>query len=132
MEQGKNRNLVADLGRFLIGLFMSVSGGYLFMSQVQVRTQFWIWHYSFFGQRFSVSPFALTLFPFMIGVALIFFNTKSKVGWGLTAVSLVLIFIIVIGSLNIYFVPATLYVVLGMLILLVGGIGLIVRAVMPY
>jgi hypothetical protein len=132
MENDKSKNLVVDLGRFLIGLFMFVAGGYLFMSQVQVRTNFLMWRYSLFGQNLSVSPFALTLFPFMIGVALIFFNIKSIIGWGLTIASLVLIFIIVIASLNIYFVPATLYVVLGMLILLVGGIGLMVRASMPY
>jgi len=102
------------------------------MNQVHVGTHFLGWRYSFFGQHFSVSPFAITLFAFMIGVGLIFFNTRSKGGWALTVVSLVLIFIIVIAGLRIYFVPATLYVVVGMLILLVGGIGLMVRALVSH
>jgi hypothetical protein len=132
MEEKRDRNLPADLGRFLIGLFMFIAGGYLFLNQVRVGTHLGLWQYGFLGMRFSVSPFAITLFLFMIGIALIFFNTKSIVGWGLSVASLVLIFIIVIASLNIHFLPATLYVVLGMLILLVGGVGLMVRAVVRY
>jgi hypothetical protein len=70
----------------------------------------------------------VTLIPFLIGVGLIFFDGRSKPGWVLTILSLLVIFIGIIANLRIYFAPTSLYVTLITLVLLVGGIGLMARA----
>lgn len=112
------------LGQFFIGLLMSLAGGYILTNQVQVTS-------SFFGARWfggAISAFGVTLIPFLIGVGLIFFDGRSKPGWVLTILSLLVIFIGIIANLRIYFAPTSLYVTLITLVLLVGGIGLMARA----
>jgi hypothetical protein len=112
------------LGQFFIGLLMSLAGGYILTNQVQVTS-------SFFGARWfggTISAFGVTLIPFLIGVGLIFFDGRSKPGWVLTILSLLVIFIGIIANLRIYFAPTSLYVTLITLVLLVGGIGLMARA----
>ncbi len=112
------------LGQFFIGLLMSLAGGYILTNQVQVTS-------SFFGARWfggTISAFGVTLIPFLIGVGLIFFDGRSKPGWVLTILSLLIIFIGIIANLRIYFAPTSLYVTLITLVLFVGGIGLMARA----
>jgi hypothetical protein len=112
------------LGQFFIGLLMSLAGGYILTNQIQVTS-------SFFGARWfggTISAFGVTLIPFLIGVGLIFFDGRSKPGWVLTILSLLVIFIGIIANLRIYFAPTSLYVTLITLVLLVGGIGLMARA----
>ncbi len=131
MEQQESKKLVSDLGKFIIGLIMAIAGIYLFMNQVQVTTtNFWGWRYTLFGGWFTITSFGVTLIPFMIGVSLIFFNVRSKIGWAIMVISLIIIFIGIIASLRVVFMPAPLYVTLGILALLAGGIGLIARALL--
>jgi uncharacterized membrane protein HdeD (DUF308 family) len=125
-----DRKPLADLGRLVIGLFMTVAGIYLFMNQVQVRTDFWGWRYSFWGMH--ITAFGMTLIPFMIGVAMIFFDTRSKIGWGVAIASVMAILVGIIATLQVYFAPTTLYITLGILILVAGGLGLMIRAIKSY
>ncbi len=125
-----DRKPAADLGRFVLGLFMTVAGFYLFMNQVQVRTDFWGWRYSFWGMH--ITAFGMTLIPFMIGVAMIFFDTRSKIGWGVAIASVMAILVGIIATLQVYFAPTTLYITLGILILVAGGLGLMIRAIKSY
>jgi len=127
----ETKKIVADLGCFVIGTFMTIAGVYLFMNQVQVSTDFWGWRYTFFWGRITVTAFGLTLIPFIIGVGMIFFNARSKLGWVIATFSFVSIFVGIIASLRVNFAPTTLYVTLGILILLAGGLGLIARALKP-
>ncbi len=108
------------LGTFLIGLAMAIAGGYLFLRNVNVSTGYWtIWGYNGFG---------MSLFPLLAGVGTLFFNGKSKLGWLLTFAGVIIIFVGIISSLNVYFATTNLFNTLTMLILLVGGIGLIARS----
>jgi hypothetical protein len=121
-----NRRPSADLGRFFIGLFMAIAGVYLFTNQVRVGTFYWGWHYSMWGME--VTPFGITLLPFIIGVVMVFFDTHSRIGWALAGISIVAILVGIIASLQVYFESTTLYVALGILILMAGGLGLMMRA----
>ena len=108
------------VGTFLVGLAMAIAGGYLFLHNVNVYTSNWlIWGYSGFG---------LSLFPLLAGVGALFFNGKSKLGWLLTFAGVIIIFVGIIASLNVYFATTNLFNTLVMLILLVGGIGLVARS----
>jgi hypothetical protein len=123
----RDRQPTTDLGRFFIGLFMAVAGVYLFTNQVRVGTLYGSWHYSMWGME--VTPFGITLLPFIIGVVLVFFDTRSRLGWALAGISLVAIFVGIIASLQVYFRSTSLYVALGILVLIAGGLGLMLRAV---
>ncbi|MFC1849229.1 hypothetical protein ACFL27_03370 [candidate division CSSED10-310 bacterium] len=116
---------------FFIGIIMAVSGGYLVTNQVQVRSSgFWGQRYHFGGA--SVSAFGITLIPLLLGIGMLFFNAKSKIGWVLTGGSALAIFVGIITNLSIYFRPTSLYITLIMLVLLIGGLGLIFRSLRSF
>jgi hypothetical protein len=108
------------LGHFLLGFAMVCLGGYLITNQVTVVGSYW----NFYGQ----STFGVTLIPMLIGVGLLFWNGRSIAGWVLTAAGAIFIVAGVIANLHVYFQPASLFNTMVMLILLVGGLGLIARA----
>lgn len=109
------------LGTFFIGFLMAVAGAYLLTNQVTVTSGAWrLWGYSAFG---------LSLLPFVIGIAFLFFDGASIVGWVLTLAGAVIIFVGILSNLDIYFRPTSLFNTLLMLVLLLGGIGLVARSV---
>src|SRR3954469_9459311 len=111
------------LGHFLLGFAMACAGAYLLLNQVIVAGSYW----TFYGP----GTFGITLIPMLIGIGLLFWNGRSVIGWLLTAAGALFIAAGVIANLHIYFQPATLFHTLVMLILLVGGLGLIARALLP-
>lgn len=108
------------VGQFVIGLTMAVVGVYLLMNQVQVTTSFWS-----FGRYGGFGP---TLLPLLVGVAFLFYNGKSVIGWLLTGLGLAIILAGVMMNLDIYFRQTTLFNTIVMLGLLFGGVGLIARS----
>ena len=99
---------------------MAVAGAYLLSSRVTVTSGWWdIWGYNAFG---------LSLVPLIFGIGLLFFNGRSKVGWLLLFVGVVIIFTGIIMNLHIYFQPTSLFNTIMMLVLLAGGVGLVARA----
>jgi uncharacterized protein len=108
------------VGTFLVGLAMAIAGGYLFLRNVNVYTSPWtVWGYNGFG---------LSLFPLLMGIGMLFFSGKSKIGWLLTFAGVIIIFVGIISSLGVYFATTNLFNTLMMLILLVGGLGLVARS----
>lgn len=99
---------------------MACVGGYLLTHQVMVTSGYW----SFYGS----SSFGVTLLPMLIGVVLLFWNGRSIVGWLLTLAGGLFILAGVIANLHIYFAPTSLFNTIVMLVLLVGGLTLIARA----
>lgn len=111
------------VGAFFAGLAMVVVGGYLLLHQVTVTSGFWAW--------FGGSTFGLTLLPLLVGIGFLFFDGKSRVGWVLTAIGVLIIVAGVISNLQIYFQPTSLFNTLVMLALLAGGVGLVIRSLRP-
>ena len=108
------------LGHFLLGFAMACLGGYLLANQVMVAGSYW----NFYGGN----TFGITLLPMLIGIGLLFWNGRSIFGWLLTAGGALFILAGVIANLHIYFQPTSLFNTIVMLVLLVGGLGLIARA----
>ncbi len=106
---------------FFAGLAMTISGGYLLISRVIVTSGFWNWG--------GYNTFGLSLIPLIFGIAFVFFNGRSIVGWILIFASIVIIGSGILMNLQIYFQPTSLFNTIIMLILFAGGIGLIGRAV---
>ena len=108
------------LGEFFAGLAMAAGGGYLLMQQVTVTSGFWtFWGYNAFG---------FSLIPLLIGIGMLFFDGRSKLGWVLTGLGGLIILLGIITNLSIFFRPTSLFNTLIILALLAGGIGLIARS----
>ena len=112
------------LGHFLIGFAMSCLGGYLLSNQVMVGSSYW----NFYG----TSTFGITLIPMLVGVGLLFWNCRSVIGWMLTIAGALFILGGVLANMHIYFRPTSLFNTVVMLVLLVGGLGLIARAMQAH
>jgi len=112
------------MGEFLLGLALLVVGGYLFLDNVVVSSSggFWGWGVGWRGS------FGISLIPLFIGVALLFFNGKSALGWVLTAGGALAILAGIIVSLDVHWRPSSLYYTVAILVLMAGGVGLIVRS----
>jgi hypothetical protein len=112
------------LGHFLMGFAMACLGAYLLSNQVIVAGSYWTFNGS--------NAFGLTLLPMLIGIGMLFWNGRSVAGWLLTAGGALFIVAGVLVNLHIYFQPTSLFNTIVMLVLLVGGLGLIVRALSPH
>ena len=117
---------------FFLGFAMACAGGWLLTNQVTVTSQFFASSFLVPGINYHMNTFGLSLLPFIIGVAFLFFNGKSIIGWLLTVGGLAMIFVGILMSLHIYFQPTTLFNTLIMLVLLFGGIGLIFRSLKAF
>ena len=108
------------IGEFLFGLAMAAGGGYLLMNQVTVTSGLWqLWGYNAFG---------ISLIPLLIGVGLLFFDGRSKLGWILTLLGALVIFLGILTNLTIFFRPTSLFNTMIILVLLAGGLGLIAKS----
>jgi len=108
------------IGQFLIGFALAVIGGWLLLNHVTVAGGT--------GNLWGYNSFGLSLAPFLGGVALLFFNGRSGLGWLLLLAGLAIVLAGVIANLQIYFRPTSLFDTLMMLALLFAGIGLIARS----
>jgi len=104
----------------VIGLAMAAAGGYLLTQQVTVTSGFWnLWGHNTFG---------LSLLPLLIGVAILFYNGRSVLGWILLIAGAAIVLAGILMNLQIYFQSTSLFNTLVMLVLLFGGLGLIARS----
>ncbi|HWE24532.1 MAG TPA: hypothetical protein VG496_11410 [Myxococcales bacterium] len=117
------------IGTFFAGLLLSALGAYLVLNQVQVTSSF-----TFFGLWGWNRPagFGLTMLPMLIGVGVLFFDGKSKLGWILTIGGALTILAAVLMSLSIHWEPTSLFNTLLMFGLLAAGLGLVARSLRPY
>lgn len=105
---------------FVIGLGMSVVGAYLLTTRVTVGSGAWaLWGYNSFG---------LSLLPLLLGIATLFFNGRSLLGWGLLGAGLLIIFAGILMNMQVYFLQTSLFDTLIMLALLAGGVGLVAKS----
>jgi len=112
------------IGEFVIGFVMACVGGYLLSNQVSIVGSYW----SFYG----ANTFGVTLIPMLLGIALLFWNGRSIIGWVLTTGGFLFILAGVIANMHIYFQPTTLFNTIVMLVLLVGGLSLVARSLVAH
>ncbi|MDZ7267290.1 MAG: hypothetical protein ONB48_08160 [candidate division KSB1 bacterium] len=108
------------VGKFFLGMLMTVAGGYLLLNQVTVTSGYWM--------IFGYNAFGLSLLPLIVGIGMLFFNGRSMIGWLLTGAGFVIIIAGILSHVDIYFRPTSLFNTLIMLTLLAGGIGLVARS----
>jgi len=82
-------------------------------------------YWAFYGGN----TFGITLLPMLFGIAMLFWNGRSALGWLLTVGGALFILAGIIANMHIYFQPTSLFNTIVMLVLLVGGLSLVARAV---
>ncbi|HEX5418314.1 MAG TPA: hypothetical protein VFZ25_21875 [Chloroflexota bacterium] len=113
-----------SLAALFFGLGMTAAGAYLVMEHVTVFSGnlFWGGFWGGMGQP----TLGLTLLPVLIGIGLLVYG-KSKLGWTLTALGALIIFLNILTSLRMAFRPTGLFEVILMFGLLAAGAGLTLR-----
>jgi hypothetical protein len=106
--------------QFFLGLGLAVVGAYLLTQQVSVQSGYWtVGGYNAFG---------LSLIPFILGIGLLFFDSRSTWGFLLLFAGLLIIAAGILLNLTIYFQPTSLFNTLLMLGMTAAGVGLVLRA----
>jgi uncharacterized protein len=108
---------------FVLGAIMAAGGGYLLMNQVTVTSHYW--------RLFGYDMFGLSLVPLLLGIGLLFYNGKGILGWLLVLGGGAIILAGVLANLTIFFRPTSLFNTILIFVLLVGGLGLVARALRP-
>jgi hypothetical protein len=106
--------------QFFLGLGLAVVGAYLLTQQVSVQSGYWTlggWN-----------AFGLSLIPFILGIGLLFFDSKSTWGFLLLFAGVLIIAAGILLNLTIYFQPTSLFNTLMMLGMTAAGVGLVLRA----
>jgi hypothetical protein len=118
-------------GSFIIGFLMMCTGFYLLMQSVVVTRSFGfgmgLFHFAFFGGPVTVTT-GMILIPLIFGIGMIFFNSRGVVGWLLAIGSLAALIAGVLSNLHLALRTMTLFDLLTILVLFIGGFGLFLRS----
>ena len=107
-------NLCVGFGLLLLGCF-------LVLNHVQVGSGFMAW----FG--FHAAGFGLTIIPLMLGIGILLYDYKNRLGWIVTIASLALIFFAVLSQLVMTFPSISLLGLVIMFLPFAAGGALIAR-----
>lgn len=115
---------------FLLGIIMMIGGFYLLLSSIVIRAQWGLGYsvYSFGG--FGITS-GMIMIPFLIGVAMVFYDSRNLLGWLLAVGSAVALIFGVIASVNFNLRSMSAFDLMVILVLAFGGIGLILRSLKP-
>jgi len=110
---------------------MMCAGIYLLLQSIRVTGPLGfgagIYSFNAFGTSMNITG-GMILFPFIIGIGMIFFNARNYWGWALSTGSLVALLAGVIMNIHFTFKSMTLFELIGILIMSVGGLGLFLRS----
>lgn len=118
-------------GQFFLGLGMMCAGFYMLFNNIVVNTTFGfgypVYGFSAWGGMYSITS-GMILIPFLFGVGLIFYNSKSILGWVLACGSLAAMLFGIIASIQFNFRGMSAFDLIVILVLAFGGLGLFARS----
>ena len=112
------------IGSFLLGLGMMMGGGYLLLDSIRVVHGFGFGHGLYRFGNVQVTS-GMILIPFIIGIVMVFANSKSWIGWILVYGSTIGLIFGVIRSIQFSFVGMSAFDLMVIFVLFFGGIGLL-------
>lgn len=115
---------------FLLGIIMMCGGFYLLLSSIVIRAQWGLGYslYSFGG--FGITS-GMIMIPFLFGVGMVFYDSRSMLGWLLAVGSLAALIFGVIASANFNLRAMSAFDLIVMLVLAFGGVGLVLKSLNP-
>ena len=119
------------VGSFFIGLIMMCGGGYMLLNAIVVRSSFGMssrmYGFNAFGSNLGLTGGTI-LIPMIIGIGIIFYNSKNILGWVLALGSLGALVFGVISSVHIGLRTMSIIDLIIILVLAVGGLGIFLRS----
>jgi len=115
---------------FLLGFVMMCSGFYMLLNSIVVRTNFGFGHSLYKMGGFGITS-GMIMIPFILGVILIFYNSKNYIGWFLSGGSLVAFIFGVISNINFSMKHMSAFDLIVIFVLAFGGLGLFLRSLYP-
>jgi hypothetical protein len=123
------------LGQFLMGFIMMCGGFYLLLNSIHVSSHFGMsmrmYSMPMMGSQFNITS-GMILIPFMLGIAIVFYNSKNALGWLLVIGSLSALIFGVLLSLKFSFRHMSAFDLIMILVLTMGGLGLFLRSLKTY
>ena len=114
-------------GSFIIGLVMMGSGFYLLLRSIDVSNSFSLatslYQMPMMGYTASITG-GMLLIPFIFGIGMIFYNAKNLFGWILAVGAVSAMIIGVLAGLRFSLHSMSLFDLLIILVLAIGGLGL--------
>ena len=114
-------------GNFITGFVMMCSGFYLLLRSINVSDSFSLssrlYQVNLFGYQPSITG-SMLLVPFVFGIGMIFYNSRNLIGWALTIGSFSAMIVGALAGLRFTFHDMTLFDLLTILVLSMGGLGL--------
>jgi hypothetical protein len=110
------------IGKYFLGLGMFICGIYLLLKNIYVQSNFFNTAFYHLGGMPVTS--GLILIPFVIGVGMLFFNSKNYLGWILALGSVLLLIIGVVTSIQFTMAGMSAFDIILILVLVAGGLGL--------
>jgi len=114
------------IGSFWIGCLMFVGGIWMLIESIIVYTQRTGWL-----SRFTNDSILPVFAPLGLGLILLFFDYKSKIGWIVSVLGLGLILMEVVSRLQFY-MRMELWQFIVVMVFILGGLGLVLRSFRDY
>jgi hypothetical protein len=114
------------IGEFILGVVMLIGGGYLFLDSVRVDAGMH-WGMALFNVGGVGVTGGMVLIPFMLGVGMVFYSAKNPLGWLVMLGSVVALVFGLVSRVRLQFEQMTLFSLMTILVLTVGGAGLLLR-----
>lgn len=123
------------IGQFFIGLIMMTGGFYLLLNAISVTSHFAfssrLYGFSGFGGHFAITS-GMVMIPFMLGIGMVFYNSRNILGWLLTITSISALIFGVISSIHFTFKSMSAFDLIVILVLAIGGLGLFLRSLKSF
>jgi len=115
------------VGSFIIGFVMMCSGFYLLLQSIDVSNSFTLgtslYQMPMMGYTASITS-GMLLVPFVFGIGMIFYDGRNRVGWALVVGAVSAMVIGVLAGLRFSMHHMSLFDLLTILVLAIGGLGL--------
>ena len=115
------------VGSFIIGFVMMCSGFYLLLQSIDVSNSFTLgtslYQMPVMGYTASITS-GMLLVPFVFGIGMIFYDGRNRVGWALVVGAVSAMVIGVLAGLRFSMHHMSLFDLLTILVLAIGGLGL--------
>lgn len=123
-------------GLFTLGFCLAAGGLYLFLDSVRVSSA----GYGFFsggvrhlfggahaGDGWTTTSMGILFVPFFVGVMILFYNSKLKIGWGLMYLGLAILVVEILSQIR-FFLEMKLTHLLLLMVMVAAGVGLMIRS----
>ena len=115
-------------GNLILGFVMMCAGFYLLLQSIVVTQSYFLGVGLFHLGGASITS-GMILVPLIFGIGMIFYNTSSLLGWASAIGSLAALVIGVIVNTHFALRSMSLFEMLGIFVLAIGGLGLFLRGV---